>query len=391
MATRDPSVRGNTDTPTLARARELFGYVINGHDEIVSTSSGIADRIEQRVCVAPATFGAFTETALSREFCVGRRIARQTSRVLQLRGIMEPRRGGNGLGGLWVMEPSLDRTLAAVGAEVGLAGFAAAKAEARRWLIPTGAGTNDALARLVRSLLDANNHAATDPIDARLSLEPGNQAHRLATRLLGELALMPPDQAHLGSVASISSAYGVSFEVVVEAIRTLTDAQRVEVSRGRGGGVFSCASRAGLALHVTNAYLAAHEITTKACRHALDSINLGMIELARERKTAAGLERVEQSFRHMQEAPDATTLGKTWYGFIRDIADMSGNPVLHFLARALAASILMRRTRSAELPDAAARELLAASQQILDHLRQARSVTVEEAHLRCQQALENYW
>lgn len=93
----------------------------------------------------------------------------------------------------------------------------------------------------------------------------------------------------------------------------------------------------------------------------------------------------------MQHAANGTDLGRAWYSFIRDIADMAANPTLHFLARALASSILMRRTRSAELPDAAARELLAASAQILEHLDETRAAPVVAAQSRCQKALENYW
>lgn len=50
-----------------------------------------------------------------------------------------------------------------------------------------------------------------------------------------------------------------------------------------------------------------------------------------------------------------------------------------------------RALHVAELPDAAAGELLAASALIMDHLGDARQAPVPAAQSRCQKALENYW
>lgn len=385
-----PEIAGlaTKDTPSLSRARELFGLVINGHGGPVSTPSSIADRIEQRVCVSPHTFRPITEGMLSHEFLIGRRMARQTSRILQLRGILEPRRGGNGLGGLWVVAPSLDQALAAVSVEVRLDGSDDLLAEAKKCLVPAVADRNDALALLVCSLLHPGTFRQTA---GSAHGQPDSQANWLADRLRDEIVRSPNGDVPLGTLADISDEFAVSQEVAVEAVRILADAQLVEVRRGRNGGVFSRAPRAGPALHITNAYLASNSIPTAACREVLGRINTGMIELARQRRTAVGLESVRQSFHQMQHAAKATELGKAWYGFIRDIGDMADNPLLHFMARALASSILMRRTKSAELPDAAARELLAASSQILRHLENETAAPIVDAQSRCQQALENYW
>ncbi|HQS95505.1 hypothetical protein [Novosphingobium sp. 17-62-19] len=380
------------DTPSLARARELFGQVINGPGMRPSTSSSIADRIEQVVCNGPDLLRPITEGVLSREFKVGRRIVRQTSRILQLRGILEPRRGGNGLGGLWVVTPTLDQALSAVGEELDLCGPADTVEEAGKWLAPAVAGRDDALGQMLRSLLKQNLRASAGVQSASaISLRADSLAGWLAARLLDEITLSRASEVALGSLASISADYGVSLEIAVEAVRILTDAQQVEVRRGRSGGVFSTAPQTGRALHIANAYLATNGVSASACREVLDNINTGMIELARERCSADGLVRIQRSFHLMQHAANGTELGKAWYGFIRDIADMADNPLLHFVARALASSILMRRTRSAELPDEAARELLAASRQILDHIGNAPAAPIISAQSRCQKALENYW
>lgn len=179
--------------------------------------------------------------------------------------------------------------------------------------------------------------------------------------------------------------------MAVEAVRILADARIVKVRRGRAGGVFASASGTGCALHVANAYLATQRVSTADCREVLDQINTGMIELARQRRTLEGPNRIRYAFVQMQQANNGTALGTAWYSFIREIADMAANPLMHFMARALASSILMRRTRSAALPDDAARELLSASVQILDHLDDACQAPIVAAQSRCQKALENYW
>lgn len=381
----------STDDPALARARELVDRVINGAGQPPSMPSLIADRIEQKIITAPETCGAMTEHLVAREFRVGRRAARQVSRILQLRGVMEPRRGGNGLGGLRIARPSYSDLSGVLGSEANLIASPCAVLDARRCLLPAITDTNDALHAFVGAVLNLSVPAPGMTSDVARGARSTSQSNWLADRMLGEIETQPTDNVYLGSVAHLSERYGVSLDVVVEAVRILVDAQRVNVRRGRSGGIYSCVPHGGRALHVANAYFAAHEVSAEDCRRLLDQINIGMIELARQKRDAAGLERAERSFHDMLHAPDPTSLGKIWYGFIRDIAEMCGNPVLHFMARALAASILMRRTREAELPAAAARELLAASQQILDHLRYRCDIPVERAQARCQQALENYW
>lgn len=378
------------DTPQLARARELFRRVINEHSELLSTSSRIADRLEQMICNSRVVDRPITEAVIGEQFGVGRRVVRQTSRILRQRGILTPRRGGNGMGGLWALPPNLDDTISTIRRELDLGSGAGKQIseEAAQWLLPALTGRHDPLADFVRSLV-------TDADGTRLASSPSrrteNLAEWLSVRLLEELALSQKADTALGPLADIASDYGVSIEIAVEAARILTDAQKARVRRGRGGGLYALDMGPGRGLHLANAFLAATHVSTDDCREVLDQINNGMIEIARQRRTAEGLDRIRQSFSEMQHAANGTDLGRAWYSFIRDIADMAANPTLHFLARALASSILMRRTRSAELPDAAARELLAASAQILEHLDETRAAPVVAAQSRCQKALENYW
>lgn len=378
------------DNPPLARARELFRRVINEHSEVLSTSSKIADRLEQRICNFGPGNRPVTEAAIAEEFGVGRRVVRQTSRILRHRGILTPRRGGNGAGGLWALPPNLGDTVTTIRAELDLGSQAGrlASAEAAHCLMPALTERHDPLAGFIRSLLNGSDA----PEQAQCAIQRAESlAQWLAARLLDEVSISGKANAALGSLANIASDYGVSIEVAVEAARILTDAQKVAVRRGRGGGLYALDMGPGRSLHITNAFLAASDVSTDDCREVLDHINTAMIEIAGQRRTAEGLDRIRRSFNLMQHAPNGTDLGRAWYSFIRDIADMASNPAMHFLARALASSILIRRTRSAELPDVAARELLGASAQILDHLDDARRAPVVAAQSRCQKALENYW
>ncbi len=387
------------DTPTLSRARDLFGRVINGHDLGGSTPATVADRIEQSICLTPSPAVVLTEGSVAATFGVGRRVARQTSRILQLRGVMEPRRGGKGKGGLRVCLPGLDQTLDTIRSDIIASNSPAAMEDARQWLQAEIAGQDDPLGRLVRAMLqDAPVQQTRAPCQTQASLptwseleEPASRGHRLAAKLRQQIALLPPGETFLGSLASIAEAHDTSLEVAVEAVRILADAQHVVMRRGRGGGVFACEPQAGRALHMINAFIAANAVSPDRCRAVLNRANIGMIDLARARQDARYLDRVERSFQKMQQAPNATVLGQNWYGFIRDIADMSGNGVLHFIARAMAGSILIRRTRSADLPEAAARELFEASRQIHAHLIGGSQDAPNEAQWRCQLALQDYW
>jgi len=65
--------------------------------------------------------------------------------------------------------------------------------------------------------------------------------------------------------------------------------------------------------------------------------------------------------------------------------------VLHLVAQCLAASLLLRRLRTAELPEAGARELLDASLIIAGNVRRGNAGGNREAHWRCQDVLVRHW
>lgn len=386
--TQQSAVPGKCDTPVLARARELFGNVVRGKGHICSTAADLADRIEQHLSSTITTTDNLTETLIASRYKVGRRVARQVSRVMQHRGIMEPRRGGNGMGGLWAVVPDPDAIVSALHAEIDDCDPTVAAKEAVVWLAPTLTLQIDASTELVRRLL---GHMSAASRDTRLLHTRSTQAEWVASCIVSDAQGHSAPGAYLGSLAAIAERYGISLEVAVEAVRILEDHQQVVLKRGRQGGVFLAGPRQSKALHMTNAFLAGHHASPKRCRLLLDAVNYAMIELACQRRDDQGVLRVQQSFKSMEQARNPTALGTAWYSFIRDIADLAGNPILHFTARALAGSILLRRVSSAELPDAAARELFDASRLIMDNIVSHSDSGNKEAHLRCQFALENYW
>ena len=383
---------GKSDTPVLARARELFAGIVRGEGHAGSTAAELADRIEQQLSLAIPGPCTLTEGSIAIRYGVGRRVARQTSRILQQRGIMEPRRGGNGLGGLWAVVPELNQIVSAVHAEIDPCDRKAATDEAAFWLRPALETHVNAPTELFDHLLGGGPDAGADThAHARARDVRSTQANRVATCLVEEIGAASCDDVYLGSLAAVSLRYNVSLEVVVEAVRILEDHQQVVLKRGRRGGIYLANPRYGKALHMTNAFLAGRQTSPADCRTLLDAANYAMIELACQRHDDQGVLRVRQAFSAMEQARDSTALGKAWYSFIREIADLAGNPILHFTARALAGSILMRRVRSSELPDPAARELFDASRLILDNILNHSDAGNKEAHLRCQFALENYW
>jgi len=70
---------------------------------------------------------------------------------------------------------------------------------------------------------------------------------------------------------------------------------------------------------------------------------------------------------------------------------MAESPVLHLVSRCLAASLLLRRLRTAELPDAGARELLDASRIIAGNLARGHERGNRREHWRCQRVLAQHW
>jgi DNA-binding FadR family transcriptional regulator len=127
------------------------------------------------------------------------------------------------------------------------------------------------------------------------------------------------------------------------------------------------------------------------CDRVLRQVNVRLMKLAAARASEKSATAIARAVRVMAEAPTSTKLGENWYLVQRQLADAAESPVLHLLSRCLAGSILKRRVRAADLPMAAARELLDASETIADQVVAHRRSGLRHEHLRCQEVLKPFW
>jgi len=387
-------LRGGMDGPIGERAGQLFAYVTATEDRTAPSASLLADRIERYLYAQPGSGNrvfrkSATEAELSEAFGVGRRLVRQSSRLLQQRGVIKPQRGGGGAGGLKLSVPERTHVAGALADAVRHEIGGRAIQDARSFLLPLAErhrGLGDVLRGMVASLDSPLRSPAT-------TVRSGSQAARLADALLQRMAETAPfrGETYLGSLDAISQEYGTSLEVTVEAVRLLEDRQQVALRRGRGGGVYSAAGSVAAVAHTANAFLAGEGISIEECDAVLRAINVEMIDLACKRATPVALERVRKALRVMSEARNATQVGISWYPLQRELAIIADSPVLHLISRCLAASLLLRRLNSADLPDASARELVGASRIIAGNVMRGKSSGNREAHWRCQEVFARYW
>jgi DNA-binding FadR family transcriptional regulator len=354
------------------------------------SASILADRIEDHLwreqdCALPST-----EAGLCESFAVGRRLVRQASRVLQQRGVMTPHRGGGGAGGLRRSVPGTAQVARLLADAVRDECDARALDDARSFLRPRLAGQAGPLSILLRGTI-ASLEVGPSATDA--SGEQCSRAGLLATDLSRELSARRSDcgRVFLGSLDALAERHATSLEIAVEAVRLLEDRQMVELRRGRGGGVYGSPGSIVQAARMANAFLAGNQVSIDACGEMLSAINVRMIDLACKRADAAGLDPVRAALAAMRNARSSTELGVAWYPLHRAIAILARSPVLHIMAQSLAGSLLLRRLRTADLPHAAACELLEASQLIAANVLGGEVAGNREAHWSCQRALKPHW
>ena len=385
----------SVNCPIGQRAGQLFAYVTATEGRTPPGASLLADRIERYLHNQPfwgmrSTRKPATEAELSETFGVGRRLVRQSSRLLQQRGVIKARRGGGGAGGLKLSVPEPMQVASALVDTVRHEIGGRAVQDARSFLLPLASQYQGAVGQLLRgtiACLDSTSGAST-------AAEPsGNQAVRLADELCKRIAerASTSGDIYLGSLDSISVQYGTSLEITVEVIRLLEDRQQVALRRGRGGGVYSAAGSVAQVAHMANAFFAGEGVATEECDAILRAVNVEMINLACKRATPAAIKRMHDALHAMSQARNATQLGISWYPLQRELATAADSPLLHIVAQCLAASLLLRRLHAAELPDAGARELLDASQTIAGNVARGKVTGNREAHWRCQDVLVRHW
>ena len=382
-----PQAGGAIETRIAARSRELFAYVTGTEHCSISSASALADRIEDSLWHAGERVPA-NEAELSETFCVGRRMVRQASRVLQQRCVMEPRRGGRGSGGLKPIVPDAPQLARALADAVRAQCDRRAIEEARSFLAPLLARRSGPLAALLSDMIASLARDSHQPVVEQLGPQASSLAQQLIRGSAGDFAAAP---LFIGSFDSIAERYGVSHETVVEAVRLLEDRQLVALRRGRGGGVYLSNGSTARVARMANAFLAGNHIPLADCQYLLLEINVEMINLACRREQRAGADGVLASLNTMDKARTASEVAVAWYPVQREIAELAQSPILHVFARCLAASLVLRRLHAAEIPEADAHDLYGATRSIVDNVVRGKSNGNRDAHVLCQHVLGRYW
>jgi len=371
-----------------ARSRELFAYVTATEHCGISGASALADRIEDSLWHDGDRVPA-NEAELSETFCVGRRLVRQASRVLQQRGVMEPRRGGRGSGGLKPVVPEVSQMACALADAVRRQCNRRAIDEARAFLAPLLAERSGPLTSVLSETIACLARDWRQPeAVAGFGLQASSLAQQLISQSIADAGAVP---LFFGSLDSIASRYAIGHETVVEAIRLLEDRQLVALRRGRGGRVYLSNGSTARVARMANAFLVGNGVSLTDCQHLLLEINVEMINLACRRDQSCGADRVLASLAAMDTARTASDLAVAWYPVQREIAELADSPILHVFARCLAASLVLRRLHVAEIPEVDAYELYNATRAIVTNVVHRKARGNRAAHVQCQRVLGRYW
>jgi DNA-binding FadR family transcriptional regulator len=373
------------NSPAHRRSRELFCYVTATEDLALPSASRLADQIESLIWTRSRQALVSTERDLAIDLGVGRRLTRQACRVLQQRGVVRMRRGGGG--GLMLDAPSATALAEALAETVRPDVTSRSLAETQAFLTTIRANIAPALSALV----DTTLAMLRGPARAPLELSGPSAAASLARALLDTFRSPAGTPRRLGALSEIAEAHEASLEVAVEAIRLLADRQLVELRRGRGGGVYALQGGHAQVIRSANAFFVGQDLSIADCDTLLRAVLVELIRQAGARGESAQSLLVPAALAGMEKAETGTDVGRAWFVMQRQIAVTAESPLLHILARCLAGSIVLRRVRSSELPDLAARELVSASRVISDNIQAGREQGNQDAHWRCQGVLAEYW
>jgi DNA-binding FadR family transcriptional regulator len=352
----------------------------------------LADQLEDsiRSCGWRIEAPLGTEAELAAGLHAGRRTIRQAGRILSARGAIQVRRGK--VGGFFVSQ--VDRETATSGLTAALGAIPDLPRriwEARQCLDPILKGRNGCAHSLLRNWLDVLTRGGSDrPVEAAPTAV---RAQRLAHAIVHDFTVNIPGQESvaIGSLWSLAERYSSGLPVVVEAVRLLEDDGIVSSRRGRTGGIVLLSGGGVAPLRLVNVYLGSNGATIEECRELVCAINLAMLDLTHGSEDAVAREAVDRALQGMEHAATPTEVGVAWYLLQRSLCDLADNPILHLLVRSLSAHLVLRRLSQADLTAHQARDLMHFSRRIVADVRQRKALGGHEAHLRCQQVLEQCW
>lgn len=376
------------DTPVEARSTALFRRILGNENQPRSRALDIADAIEADIHGSGWRPGhkLGAEGELARRYACSRRIVRQASRTLLARGGVEVQRGRTG--GHVVVAVKLDTASETIAA--ALAGDAVRRqaAQALAMLAPH-APLESPAADFARSVLTRLTNDSRSPTPCRAG---ELRAETIAAHIESELSFwmaQRPD-GRTGVLDAMCEHYGVSLQIVVQAIRLLEDAGMAKLQKGRTGGLALQCDHSLRAVRTAHLHFASHQVPIDQCDHMVRTINIALITLA-SREDRGPTEPLQEALAQMRACDRPTAVGMQWYLLQRAISDCAANDPLHLLAKAFAANIVRTRPTRPELQDDQARALIAASHTIVDNILSHRIGDSAQAHLRCQEALRPSW
>lgn len=375
-------------TPVEARSTALFHRILGDENQARSRALDIADAIEAEIHGSGWRPGhkLGAESELARRYACSRRIVRQASRALLARGGVEVLRGR--AGGHVVAAVKLDTARETIAA--ALSGEAARRqaAQALAMLAPR-APIEDPAVDFARSVLTRLTSDSPTPAPCR-AREP--RAESIAAHIESELSFwmaQRPD-GRTGVLDAMCEHYGVSLQIVVQAVRLLEDAGVAKLQKGRTGGLALKCDRSLRAVRTAHLHFASHQMPIEQCDRMVRTINIALITLASQ-EDRGPVEPLQAALAQMRACDRPTAVGMQWYILQRAISDCAANDPLHLLARAFAANIVRIRPTRPELQDDQARVLIEASHTIVDNILAHRIGDSAQAHLRCQEALRPSW
>jgi DNA-binding FadR family transcriptional regulator len=388
LATRMPDRSYRRQPEVEARSWLLFGEIAGESCRVRSRGIQVADDIEQFVARSGLRPGdrLGTERELIDRFSASRRLIRQATRALAVRGSLRIERGKNG----GQLIAAVDRRDALDAFVAGVSGPQAGHQAAQALAL-----VGDALSQRHGEAADFARAALLRLADGHCSRpEPqaGNMAEIIAQRIERDVGFWANGTwgNRSGALDAMCDHYSASLPIVIQAIRLLEDGGVLRLRRGRTGGIVPNEDRSARAIRVAHAHFVTHSVSVEECDSVVRLINIALIDQATR---AEGLPHgpMAEALAQMQAEADATALGMRWYRLQRALSDLADNAPLHLLARCFAGFVVRFRPRSSELRHNHASVLLEESERIVAGVATQRNDGCADAHLRCQEALKSSW
>ncbi|HEX3706127.1 MAG TPA: FCD domain-containing protein [Mycobacteriales bacterium] len=169
----------------------------------------------------------------------------------------------------------------------------------------------------------------TGPSSPLLAREESKQAELLAERIRSDLAESGlPVGAIVGSESDLRQRYGVSRQILREAVRLLEHHGVAVMRRGPGGGLAIGEADPAAAVEAIAAYLQFREVAVADLRCVRDAIELACVDQVVDgREDPQVIRRLSEALEVDLRGSSADLIGSV-HSIHRELAELTGNPVL---------------------------------------------------------------